>query len=144
MTQALDTLKPGQIVWTKGANEYGDDATGGCFIRSDHDPETGEAVATLLTYSPAAKRQASLYLQHKGKFTNLGLLARLIRVPTSDITPPADDFRSYADVWQYALRALIASALPPHHLLGEGHHDDLVTAYRVLRDEAVSLRRGVQ
>ena len=137
------TLMPGQIVWTKGANEYGDDATGGAFIRRSHDPETGELLATILTYQAAKPRQGSLHLlDRRGGNRDLGLIARLIRVPMSEVRTPHDDARDWAKCWLYARKALMAAHVPPCDKLGSPHHAAMIDAYRILRDEAVMLHRG--
>ena len=138
----LAALKAGQIVWTKGG-EYGDDATGGAFIRRSHDPETGEAMATVLTYQAATPRQGTLHLlDRRGGNRDLGLIARLIRVPMSELRPPADEHRDWRRVHSYALRALIAAALPPNNDIESRQHGEYVEAYMVLMHEAIELHRG--
>ena len=138
----LAALKAGTIVWTKGG-EYGDEATGGAFIRRSHDPETGESLATILTYQAATPRQGSLHLlDRRGGNRDLGLIARLIRVPMSELRPPADDHRDWRKVHAYALRALLAAALPPNNDIESPTHGALIDCYRVLFHEAIELHRG--
>ena len=143
MSVNLAALKAGTVVWTKGQNEFSDGATGGAFIRRSHDPETGEEVATILTYQAATPRQGSLHLlDRRGGNRDLGLVARLIRVPMSEVRMPHDDHRDWRKVHAYALRALLAAALPPNNDIESRHHGAYVDAYMVLMYEAVELHRG--
>lgn len=141
----LATLKPGQIIWSRGRNDYGDGRKGGMVVRPDDNPDTGERFVIILTDSASRPRQDSLLLHRsKGGFTQLGLVARLERMAVADIDPAAtDDFRSANKVWRYAVKALLASALPPNDRMGTKAHDALITAYRTLRAEAEMLQRGV-
>ena len=139
----LAALKAGTVVWTRGTNEFSDGAVGGAFIRRSHDPETGEAMATVLTYQAATPRQGTLHLlDRRGGNRDLGLIARLIRVPMSELRPPTDDHRDWRKCWTYSLRALMAAALPPNNEIGSPGHGQLIDAYRTLHEAAILLHRG--
>lgn len=137
-------LLPGSMVWSKGSNPYGDGRKGGMVVRNDDNPDTGERFVLILTDSVAKPRQDSVILHRpKGGYANLGLVARLERMSLDDIDAhAADDFRSARKVWRYAIAALRAASLPPNDHMGTRAHDELITAYRLLRAEAEMLQRG--
>lgn len=144
----LATIPIGTMLFTRGTNVYGDSRIGGMYVREDDPTEDGERQVTILTNSPLRPRQASLILHHEHKTRNsyeqLGLVHRLQALKVSDIDPhAADNFRTVEKVWKAARSALIAAALPPNNHIGSRLHNDLLQAYWVLRDEAVSLERGV-
>lgn len=138
-------LLPGQMIWTRGANEFGDQRRGGMVVRNDDNPDTGERFVLILTDSPADPRQDSLIRQKaKGGYERMGQVARLERMSVDDIDlGAADDFRPAKRVWTYAVKALRAASVPPADRMGTRLHDDLITAYRTLRAEAEMLNRGV-
>lgn len=138
----LTTIKPGTTVWTKGG-EYGDDATGGVFVGRHFDRETGESVAQILTYQAATPRQGSLHLlDRRGGNRDLGLIARLIRVPMSELVPPADDLRDWRDVLLYANKAGQAAFVAPNNGIDSTTHGALLDAARLLHREALDIYRG--
>lgn len=142
----LVTLRTGHIVWTRGANAFGDGRLGGMVLRRDDNPDNGEQFVVILTDCAAQPRQGSLlYHRPKGGYDNLGLVARLERVAVDDLDPTyaADDFRGHRKVRDYAIKALRAACVPPAHVIGSRAHDDLLTAYRVLRAEADLIEKGV-
>lgn len=139
----LAALKAGQIVWTRGTQPYGDDATGGAFIQRYHDPETGESMALILTYQAATPRQGTLHLlDRRGGNRDLGLIARLIRVPMSEVRPPQDDLRDWRTVLLYANKAGQAAFIPPNNGIDSTTHGALLDAARLLHREAIELYRG--
>lgn len=140
----LAQLQVGIVIWSKGTNDFGDGRLGGMVVRRDDDPDTGERFVLILTDSAARPRQGSvMYHRPKGGFDNLGLVARLERLSLDDVDAGAmDDFRYGGKIKDYAIKALRAASVPPAHVIGSRAHDELITAYRVLRAEAELLERG--
>jgi hypothetical protein len=140
----LATIQAGHLVWSKGTNDFGDGRRGGMVVRRDDNPDTGERFLLILTDSPANPRQDSLIRQKaKGGHERMGLVARLERMSLDDLDAnAADDFRAAGRVWTYAIKALRAASVPPCDRIGSRLHDDLITAYRILRSEAELLHRG--
>lgn len=144
----LAALLPGTVLCSKGENVYGDSRILGMLIRSQP-TDDGEPAVVILTNSPRKPRQPSLKLchednRHRIRYENLGLVARLERLLVCDIDPTATPTDRVAEkVRKYARYALMAAALPPNDHIGTKGHDDLISAYRILRDEAILLGRGV-
>lgn len=141
----VNALLPGQKVWSKGANEFGDGRLGGMVVRYDDDQDTGERFVQIVTRSLTTPPPGRLYLSaQKGRgYVDLGPLARMHRLAVADIAPDATDgFRHAKGVWDMAIQALRASSVPPANHLGSRLHDDLFTAYRTLREVAQELQRA--
>lgn len=140
----VNNLLPGQMVWSKGTHDFGDSRLGGMVVRYDDDPDTGERFVQIVTQSFTTPPPGRLYLSAiKGRgFTDLGPLARMHRLAVADIDPGATDgFRHKRSVTHMALAALRSSTVPPANHIGGALHDDLFTAYRVLRGVAQQLER---
>lgn len=138
----VHALLPGQMVFTRGTNDFGDERTGGMVVKYDDNPDTGERFVSVVTRSMTTPPPGRLYLsKEKGRgYIDLGPLARMHRLAVSDIDPAATDgFRHVRSVWAMALEALRASTVPPANHHGSALHDGLLTSYRVLRTVAQEL-----
>ncbi len=146
-----DTLQVGRLVYTRGTNEYHDGAVLGMVVNTGHDSGTGEAFVTILTDSALApKLQPSVHLMHrdgtKPSTTNLGPLARLVRIAPDDISPTStDDFLVVAKLVAYARKACLAAGAIPdtsRATVDRGRRLDLMRAAHVLDEAAETIRRG--
>lgn len=141
----LNALLPGQMVFTRGKNEFGDGRFSGMVVRYDDDATTGERYVQVVTKSLTKPPAGRVYFAPaRGRsYIDMGFVARMHRLAVADIDPAASDgFRHVASVWGMALDALRASTVAPAKHLGSALHDDLLTAYRTLRAEAEMLSRG--
>jgi hypothetical protein len=147
----LPSLLPGLMVWDHG-DEFGDARSGGMVVRVEADADGETQVVVITDEQTQPRRRPSLIVHHqdgrKGAkrpaYEDIGVVARLVRVPVADIDPAAaDGFRHHAKVLDHARKALFAAAvalLPDY--FNPHTHDEMVSAYRILRAEAQMLERG--
>lgn len=111
----IDLLQVGVMVWTKGTNEFGDDATGGMVVDFGIDEANGPYVIALVpqpTYPKTShKRRRWLYSRtDDGKITDHGQVAELRRLYVDNLAP-TDGFRDPAKCLGFASKALLAAGL---------------------------------
>lgn len=147
----LTAIAPGSRIADRGVNEFADGITVGYVVWVEPADAEGVAHAIVLTDSQPAHakhRSPHLLLHHqdgrrKEAYQQLGAVSRLVRMPLESVDPASLSF--YADataLWAAARRALFAAAVAALPGFRDRHnHDDLISAYRVLRDAALEKGR---